>query len=71
MDYLKWSKQYLKEAQMVKNHIKKVREELKYARSKKQATDIYYRIASLYQIYYELKETSRKVARYAQEVESE
>lgn len=71
MDYMKWSKQYLREAQVVKSHIRKVRGELKCARSKKQATDIYYRMASLYQIYYELRETARKIARYAQEVESE
>ena len=67
MDYAKWANQYIDEAQQVKKHIKKIRLELKAAKTKKQAAEIYYRISSLYQIYYELHETARKISRYAED----
>ncbi len=65
VNYSKWAKQYEDEAEKVKKHIKEVRQELKTAKTKKQSTEIYYRLTTLYQIYYELKETATKINNYA------
>ena len=66
MDYTKWANQYSNEAKQVKDYIKKIRLELKAAKSKKQATEIYYKISAFYQIYYELQDTARKIFKYAE-----
>lgn len=64
MNYKNWSNEYNVEAENILLHIKDVRKELKDA-APVRACELRRRIATLYQIYYELKEASNNILEYS------